>query len=89
MAVDSVPKAAAGTALGVVGIASYVGAGLQDMVSGWLIGQGRLTGAVQAYDFSRVRVFWLAAAVAGVALTFLAQWLQRRSSLALAGPEGS
>ena len=88
MAVDSVPKAAAGTALGVVGIASYVGAGLQDMVSGWLIGRGQLAGAVQAYDFSGVRVFWLAAAVAGVALTFLAQWLHRRTPPLAAEPDG-
>ena len=79
MAVDAVPRAAAGTALGVVGIASYVGAGLQDMVSGWLIGRGRLGGGVAGYDFSRVRLFWLAAAAAGIALTLAARWLQCRS----------
>lgn len=78
MAVDAVPRAAAGTALGVVGIASYVGAGLQDMVSGWLIGRGRLGGGVAGYDFSRVRLFWLGAAAAGIALTLAARWLQRR-----------
>ena len=84
MAVDSVPRAAAGTALGVVGVASYLGAGVQDMVSGWLIGKGRLGSAALAYDFSKVRIFWLGAAVAGVALTLLAQWMQRRSALARA-----
>ncbi|MDE6489701.1 MAG: MFS transporter, partial [Muribaculaceae bacterium] len=37
MAVDIAPRAAAGAALGVVGIASYIGAGLQDVMNGILI----------------------------------------------------
>lgn len=37
MAVDVAPKNAAGAALGIVGIASYLGAGIQDIVSGYLI----------------------------------------------------
>ena len=37
MAVDIVPRNASGAALGIVGIASYIGAGLQDITSGWLI----------------------------------------------------
>ena len=37
MAVDSAPRNASGAALGVVGIASYIGAGLQDVMSGVLI----------------------------------------------------
>ena len=34
MAVDIAPKNASGAALGVVGVASYVGAGIQDIMSG-------------------------------------------------------
>jgi OPA family sugar phosphate sensor protein UhpC-like MFS transporter len=41
MAVDIVPRKATGAALGVVGMASYVAAGLQDVVSGWLIDSGK------------------------------------------------
>ena len=37
MAVDIAPRNASGAALGVVGIASYIGAGLQDVMSGILI----------------------------------------------------
>ena len=37
MAVDIAPKNASGAALGVVGVASYVGAGIQDIMSGLLI----------------------------------------------------
>ena len=37
MAVDIVPRKATGAALGVVGAASYVAAGIQEVASGWLI----------------------------------------------------
>jgi OPA family sugar phosphate sensor protein UhpC-like MFS transporter len=83
MAVDSVPPQAAGAALGVVGIASYVGAGTQDAISGWLIGQGRTENAAGVgYDFTIVGWCWLAAALATVLLTLLAQTLHRRRKLA-------
>ena len=86
MAVDSVPKAAAGTALGLVGVASYLGAGTQDVLSGWLIGRGRLGGVgLPAYDFTSVRACWLAAALTSVALTLLAWHMQRRQSLGSLG----
>ena len=37
MAVDLCSKETSGTALGIIGIASYLGAGIQDLVSGYLI----------------------------------------------------
>jgi OPA family sugar phosphate sensor protein UhpC-like MFS transporter len=68
MAVDIAPKKASGAALGVVGIASYIGAGLQDMLSGYLIGSSKtVTDGLAVYDFSAVRYFWIGAA----ALSFL------------------
>ena len=42
MAIDIVPREATGAALGIVGMASYVGAGLQDIISGWLIDSGKV-----------------------------------------------
>lgn len=77
IAVDSVAKGAAGAALGVVGVASYIGAGAQDALSGWLIGRGRI-GSVRAatYDFTAVKWCWLGAALATVGFTLLASWLQ-------------
>lgn len=78
MAVDAVPPRAAGAALGVVGIASYLGAGTQDVLSGWLIGRGRIGEASAAtYDFSAVRLSWMGAACLTVFLTFLARWFHR------------
>jgi OPA family sugar phosphate sensor protein UhpC-like MFS transporter len=63
MAVDIAPKKASGAALGVVGIASYIGAGIQDILSGYLIGGGKtVTDGITAYDFSSVRYLWIGAA---------------------------
>ena len=43
----------AGASLGVVGIASYLGAGIQDIVSGYLIkSQGPLEGGKKVYEFA-------------------------------------
>lgn len=79
MAVDSVPSNVAGAALGVVGVASYLGAGLQDVLSGWLIERDRV-GTVGAanYDFTVVGACWLAAAMGTVLLTLVAERLHRR-----------
>lgn len=64
MAVDIVPRKATGAALGVVGISSYVAAGLQEITSGYLI-QGFMTSAdgVDMYDFGPVSWFWILASV--------------------------
>ena len=56
MALDFVPRRATGAALGIVGISSYVAAGLQSIVSGFLI-QGNASGGV--YDFRPVSIFWI------------------------------
>ena len=74
MAVDIVPRKATGAALGVVGMASYVAAGIQDVVSGWLIdgnsttteildqATGQMVQSTQ-YDFMPVAIFWIVASV--------------------------
>ncbi len=64
MAVDIASKKASGAALGLIGIASYIGAGLQDIISGYLIGDNHITlNGVDSYDFSTVKLFWLGAAI--------------------------
>jgi OPA family sugar phosphate sensor protein UhpC-like MFS transporter len=63
MAVDIAPKKASGAALGVVGVASYIGAGVQDILSGHLIGNGKtIVDGTTIYDFSTIRYFWIGAA---------------------------
>ena len=63
-AVDIVPKRVAGAAMGVIGIFSYIGAGIQEYVSGKLIQEGMtLVGDVRTYDFGPVIWFWVGASV--------------------------
>ena len=66
MAVDIVPRKATGAALGIVGISSYLAAGIQDIASGYLI-EGNMQHAGEVadavYNFTPVSVFWLAAAL--------------------------
>ena len=78
MAVDIVPRKATGAALGVVGIASYIAAGIQDVASGWLIDKHITVAAdgVKHYDFGPVAFFWIAASV----ISFILPLLNRRRS---------
>ena len=66
MAVDLVPRKATGAALGIVGLASYIAAGLMNIISGWLIDgmaiKDAVTGEILQYDFTYVSIFWVAAA---------------------------
>ncbi len=62
MAMDIVPRKATGAALGIVGISSYVAAGIQDIASGYLIQGYTETAADMAdavYNFTPVSLFWL------------------------------
>ena len=73
MAVDIAPRNASGAALGVVGIASYIGAGLQDVMSGVLIeGHKTIRSGVEVYDFTYINWFWIGSAILSV---FFALWV--------------
>lgn len=70
MAVDIAPKEAVGAAAGVIGIASYIAAGIQDILSGFLIEDKKtLVNGINLYDFDNIRYFWLLAGT--LSLTFL------------------
>ncbi len=73
MAIDIVPRKATGAALGVVGMASYVAAGIQDVASGWLIDNNItiLADGTKHYDFTAVGIFWLAASIISFVLPLL------------------
>ena len=67
MAVDIASKDASGAALGVVGIMSYLAAGVQDIISGSLIEENKImVNGVMTYDFSSISYFWIGAAVLSV-----------------------
>ena len=85
MAIDVVPRKATGAALGIVGCASYIAAGIQDVVSGYLIDSNLTTEVVQVaneagemieqtikhYDFSQAGLFWIAASIISFLLPIL------------------
>ena len=79
MAVDIVPRKATGAALGVVGISSYVAAGLQDVTSGLLIQCNMsVAGGTDTYDFGPVSWFWIIASVISFVLPAL-NWKKMKS----------
>jgi MFS transporter, OPA family, sugar phosphate sensor protein UhpC len=66
---DIVPKVAVGAVMGFIGIFSYIGAGIQENISGYLIQKGSsMVDGVLVYDFSDVIVFWIAASVVSMLL---------------------
>lgn len=68
-ATDICPKRVAGAALGMVGIFSYMGAAIQENVSGRLIQAGMTTvGGVRTYDFGPAILFWVGASVVSLLL---------------------
>lgn len=67
-AVDMEPKAA-GAAMGIVGCFSYVGAALQEVVSGTLVERGTtIVDGVRHYDFSAPVLVWIGASVLSLVL---------------------
>ena len=68
-AVDIVPKRAAGAVMGFLGIFGYVGAAVQERVSGYLIQRGTyFVDGVRHYDFSAAVTFWIGASVVSLIL---------------------
>jgi OPA family sugar phosphate sensor protein UhpC-like MFS transporter len=67
--VDICSKDASGAALGAIGVLSYIGAGIQDLISGQLINatavevDGKLT-----HDFDIAGLMWIGSAVVSLVL---------------------
>lgn len=69
MAIDLVPREASGAAIGITGIASYVAAGVQMVVTGVLLDTN--VTAIGVHDYTYVSWFWLGAAVISCLLPVL------------------
>lgn len=68
-AIDICPKRVAGAALGMVGVFSYIGAGVQEQVSGVLIDANmRIVDGIRIYDFEPVIWFWIGCSIAATLL---------------------
>ena len=82
MAIDLVPRKATGAALGIVGLASYLGAGIQDVISGVLI-EGHAVvdeAGARVYDFAPASWFWIAAAAISFLLPIL-NWKRKQQQI--------
>ncbi len=83
MAIDLVPRKATGAALGIVGLASYAAAGIQNIITGLLLDGNiieKVNAAgetVQIHDFTYVSYFWLGAAVISFILPVL-NWKRKQ-----------
>ncbi|MBL8524994.1 MAG: MFS transporter [Betaproteobacteria bacterium] len=68
-ATDICPKRVAGAAMGVIGVFSYIGAAIQEKVSGRLIENGiTMINGTRHYDFSSAIYFWIGASVVSLIL---------------------
>lgn len=83
MAVDLVPRKATGAALGIVGMASYAAAGLQNVITGILLDGHSVVNASGAtvHDFTYVSWFWLGAATISFLLPIL-NWKRKQQVIA-------
>ena len=76
MAIDLVPRKASGAALGIVGIASYAAAGLQNIITGLLMDSG----TSDTHNFTYVSIFWLGAAIISFLLPLL-NWKRKQQEI--------
>ncbi len=68
-AVDICPKRVAGAAMGLIGIFSYIGAAVQENISGHLIERGMtVVDGVHTYDFQAAIWFWIGASFVSMLL---------------------
>jgi MFS transporter, OPA family, sugar phosphate sensor protein UhpC len=68
-AIDIAPKKVAGAAMGFIGVFSYIGAAVQENISGALIESGmQVAGDVRIYDFGPAITFWIGSSVVSMLL---------------------
>ncbi len=68
-AIDIAPKRAAGAAMGFIGVFGYLGAAMQDQISGYLIGRdSTVVDGLRLYDFSQPVILWVGASVVSLVL---------------------
>ena len=68
-AIDIVPSKAAGAVMGFIGVFSYIGAGLQDQISGFLIDSNSTAiEGVLIYNFNPVIIYWIGSSIISMIL---------------------
>ncbi len=78
-AVDIVPKKAAGAAIGMTGVFSYLAAGLQERISAFLLHRGEsVVNGVHHFNFHAAIIFWIGASVVSMLLAASLWWTKVR-----------
>ncbi len=68
-AIDISPRKAAGAAMGFIGVFSYIGAGLQDQISGFLIDRNSIEiDGILNYNFNPVIIYWIGSSIISMIL---------------------
>ena len=86
MAIDLVSRRAAGAAMGLVGLSSYLVAGVQDTLSGYLLDSSKVVvDGVTTYSFERVFGVWIGALALSTILAASLWFFGRKKDDASAG----
>lgn len=68
-AIDIAPKKVAGAAMGFIGVFSYLGSAIQEIISGALIESGmQVAGDARSYDFGPAITFWIGSSIVSMLL---------------------
>jgi OPA family sugar phosphate sensor protein UhpC-like MFS transporter len=79
IAVDAAPRGAAGAAMGVIGVFSYLGAAAQNWIAGEMLEESRVVvDGREVHDFGPVLAMWTGAAALSLLLSIGVAWLSRR-----------
>ncbi len=81
-AIDLTPRQVTGAVMGFIGLFSYMGAALQDVVSGWLIDAGKtVVDGETHYNFDAAVLFWFGAAVLSLIVAMTVWKVKPRTEL--------
>ena len=79
LAVDLSNKKVAGAAMGLIGIFSYIGASLQEYISGHLVESSRvIQNTISTYNFDSAIYFWVSSAIGSTLLAFIVLSIKER-----------
>lgn len=81
-AIDLTPRQVTGAVMGFIGLFSYMGAALQDIVSGWLIDSGKtVVDGETIYNFDAAVSFWFGAAILSLVVAMTVWKVKPRTEL--------
>jgi OPA family sugar phosphate sensor protein UhpC-like MFS transporter len=81
-AIDLTPRHVTGAVMGLIGLFSYMGAAIQDYVSGYILESSKtMVDGVAVYDWDTAILFWFGSAVASLVVAMLVWNAKPRTTL--------